>query len=504
MYTRLNRRNVNKKPLETAWVENKSEVSNALISIYICTLIILFALIISSDFWHWFLLPVWACGVLIGIDAVNWLRRRIPVFDPVGIIGFLGVYFFFLAPLLHVYLDYWMRYVTPPAEWRYWLGWMAVLNFLGLLIYRLIITRNWHIIRTRSIWKFDETRFPMLLFLGLLFTFSLQVWVYGRYGGLIGYIRAYEAGLEANLFAGMGWIFMLSESFSILLAFGYAYYARKTGNLQSWKAIILFLLLFFVLRLFFGGMRGSRSNTIWTLFWAAGIIHFWIRPLSHRFIIFGGLPILLILMYIGGLYKAVGSDIVYSIDSISTMNQLAEETGRDLEGTLLGDLGRSDVQALVLSRIIDKSTNYELALGRTYYGTLGLFVPRSIWPDRPPLKVKEGTDILYGKGVYEQGVRATRVYGLAGETMLNFGPWLVPIMFIVLGMVVSGVRSLMQQLDASDTRWLLLPLLINLCFIILVSDSDNVLFFVIKQGTLPFLLIFVSSYKVQRKGVSNA
>jgi hypothetical protein len=100
----------------------------------------------------------------------------------------------------------------------------------------------------------------------LLITLSLQIWIYNRFDGIVGYIQAYEARHQAELFAGMGWLFMLSESFPILLAFGYAHYARKNGRLQSWQAIVLFLLLFVVLRLFFGGMRGSRSNTIWALF----------------------------------------------------------------------------------------------------------------------------------------------------------------------------------------------------------------------------------------------
>lgn len=482
----------------------KAGLPSLFISFYICTWIVILLVQSSTEFLHWFVIPVWACGVLIGADAIDWIRRRISVFDPVGIIGLLGFHFFFLAPMLHVYWDYWMRYVTPPADWKYWLGLMAVLNFFGLLIYRYILNKNLHPIVLRTDWKIDEKLFLVLLFLTLLLTLFLQIWVYAEFGGFLGYIRAYEAGLQANLFANMGWIFMLSESFPILLVFGYAYYVKRSGISQSWQTILLFLVLFFALRLLFGGLRGSRSNTIWALFWTIGIIHLWVRPLSHRLVILIGLPILIGLMFVGGLYKEIGSEIVYSVGSVSATAQLAEESGRDLEAMLLGDLGRSDVQALVLSRLVDGSTNYELAMGRTYYGTLGLFVPRFVWPDRPPLKVKEGTEILYGNGYYEQGMRASRVYGLAGETMLNFGPWFVPIAFVILGLVVSSVRSVMRQLDPSDSRQLLLPLLITLCFVILVSDSDNVLFFIVKNGFLPFLLISVSSIKLPRKGGNHA
>jgi hypothetical protein len=467
------------------------DVASLVISLYLCTWVIILALVASSEFWHWFILPVWACGVVIGFDAIDWVRGRIPVFDPVGIIGLLGFHFFFLAPLLHVYWDYWMRFVTPPDEWRFWLGWMAVLNFLGLLVYHFVRSR-WKPKAIRTVWRVDNRRFFPLLFLFLLFTGALQLWVYAQYGGILGYIGAYEARFELSAFVGMGWIFSFSESFPILFLFGYVYFARRSGKLQSWQAIITFLTVFFILRLLFGGLRGSRSNTIWALFWAVGVIYFWIRPFSRRLILLS-IPLLVGLMYIGGLYKGVGLSLAQDLRSISAIRQLGDETGRTLESTLLTDLGRSDVQALLLSRIIDQTTNYELAFGRTYIGAISILVPRSLWPNRPPGKVKEGTEILYGKGMYEYGRTSSRVYGLAGETILNFGFWLVPVAFIILGAVVSYVRGIMGQLDRSDVRLLLLPLLIIFCFVVLVLDSDNILFFIVKNGLVPFLFVFLSS-----------
>jgi hypothetical protein len=487
---------------KAAQTRNTKDVNSLFISFYLCTWVVIIAIIVSAEFWHWFVFPVWACGVLIGIDAVDWARRRTSVLDPVGIIGLLGFHFFFLAPLLHVHWDYWMRYVTPPEEWRFWLGWMAVLNFLGLLVYRFVRSR-WKPVVVRSQWRIDDKRFPALLLFFLLFTGILQVWVYAQYGGIAGYIQVYESRSSLPAFADMGWIFLLSESFPILFLFGYAYYARCTGKLKSWKAVLLFLILFFVLRLFFGGLRGSRSNTIWALFWAVGVIHLWVRPISRKFV-YATIPALVLLMYIGGLYKGVGADVVDALDSPVMISQLGEETGREIESTLLADLARSDVQALLLSRIIDQSTSYELALGRTYLGALGILVPRSWWPDRPPHKVKEGTEIMYGPYAYDSGWRSSRVYGLSGEVMLNFGPWLVPIAFAILGLVVSAVGSFMSRLDISDSRLLLVPLAINLCFVVLVGDSDNILFFTIKNGALPFIFVLAISYKMQRESVVHA
>src|SRR5262249_20499992 len=53
----------------------------------------------SDRFHHWFVLPVTACGILIGWDAARWLLGKVDLVDPVGVIGIYGFFFYFLAPL---------------------------------------------------------------------------------------------------------------------------------------------------------------------------------------------------------------------------------------------------------------------------------------------------------------------------------------------------------------------------------------------------------------------
>src|SRR5439155_24253388 len=110
---------------------------SAVLACLIVTLISVAFYLSSDQFSHWFLIPVAICGVLVGTDAIAWLRGRLGLYDPAGIIGLFGFHFFFLAPLLHVKWDLWIREVNPPADWRDWLGYMATLNVIGLLCYRL-------------------------------------------------------------------------------------------------------------------------------------------------------------------------------------------------------------------------------------------------------------------------------------------------------------------------------------------------------------------------------
>jgi uncharacterized membrane protein len=50
--------------------------------------------------------------------------------------------------------------------------------------------------------------------------------------------------------------------------------------------------VFFGLLILFGGLRGSRSNFVWSLFWAVAVVHFCIRSIPRR-VVFPGIAALL-------------------------------------------------------------------------------------------------------------------------------------------------------------------------------------------------------------------
>lgn len=459
---------------------------------------------ISQDVIHWFIVPVVLCGTLIGSDGVKCIFNRIDLFDPIGVIGIVGVHFFFLAPLLHVSSDYWMQYVLPPPDWRDWLGWMANLNLVSLIAYRYFrVFFGRHSVQSqqqKKILKLDWNRFKILITFSLLLSGALQVAVYAKYGGILGYIAAYETH-DAAVFEGMGWIFMMAESFPILIIMAYAVYVHNKKKIPGWLPLTLVLVAFLILKILFGGLRGSRSNTVWGLFWAVGIIHFWIRPIPRK-LVFSGMIFLVLFMYVYGFYKRAGIEGVVAVRNAEMRTEMETKTGRTLEGTLLGDLARSDVQAFLLYRIWDYPSDYNFACGRTFAGALALLIPQRLWSDRPVTKVKEGTEIQYGRGSYPLWI-SSRVYGLAGETMLNFGLIAVPFAFAFWGFAVAKVHTLMLALTVEDCRWLIVPLMIMFSFNILVSDSDNNLFFLVKNGTLPTLVVFLSSTRsIQQKYIA--
>jgi hypothetical protein len=453
---------------------------------------------------HWFLAPVLFCGAVIGLDAGDWISGRLALFDPIGVVGMLGFHFFFLAPLLHVVWDSWMR-IPPPPDWRDWLGAMAVLNGLGLLVYRHSRERGPRgrapAARARTgagpggvapCWRLDAPRFLLLLVPTLALTAALQLAVYARFGGVAGYIGAYESLESEASFQGMGWLFMISESFPILMMMGYAVAVRHRRPGVAELAVVL--LTFLALKLFFGGLRGSRSNTVWGLLWAIGIIHFRIRHVPRSAIVAGLVPLVLFL-YVYGLYKSGGRDGVATLGDAGARAELEGRSGRTVETALLGDLGRSDVQAYLLYRLCDRESDYEYGWGASYLAAITQVVPRSLWPNRPEGKRDLGTRAQYGaanRQLTRDGY-STRIYGLAGEAMLNFGPAVIPLSFLVLGWTVRSVRAAMAALAPDDARWLVAPFAVNLCFLTLTFDFDLIVFIIIKNFTVPGLLVYASS-----------
>jgi hypothetical protein len=328
---------------------------------------------------------------------------------------------------------------------------------------------------------------------GLLLSGALQCWVYARFGGVLGVIETFSDSIgkadSKHSLKGWGWIFMVSESFPVLAMILFAVWASRSAAARGWLAIVAVLFGYFLLTIFFGGLHGSRSNTLYALFWAAGIIHFWIRPITRTFV-FAGLGFLVLFMYLYGFYKDLGGEALTAFEEGS----LQEKNRRSFQGMLLGDLGRADVHAFLLHQLWKSDSDYQYAWGRTYLGSIALLVPASIWPDRPPNKTKEGTDAEFGAGTYDEGEwYSSHVYGIAGETMLNFGPFPVPLAYMLFGMIVGRLRRFLWRLRAGDTRLLLFPLLVMSCFSILNSDSDNLLFNFIKDGLMPITAVWIGT-----------
>ncbi|MEM7130469.1 MAG: hypothetical protein AAF702_29355 [Chloroflexota bacterium] len=466
---------------------------NIFIAFNLCLLMLAAFILTSNAFLQWFVLPIFACGVLVGTDAIDWFRKRLDIYDPVGFLGLYGLYFFFLAPFLHVHWDLWTLFkVTSPQDWRNWLGLMAFLNLVGLVLY--LSSRCWigaiSAARTRRIkWQLNRLRFTVVMGGALLISGMLLVRLFASFGGLAGYI---EASKNPANWDGLGYTVALAESFPILAFMTVIVLWGDKKIFRSWPSLMVTLLLFIAITVVCRGLRGNRSDIIWPLFWIIGIVHFYVRPLSRKWI-YLSLPIFLLFMYAYQFFDYYGISGLPNIVNDDAHAELAERTGYSFRTVVLGDLGRSDVQAFLLHRLAQTDNDYEYAWGDTYVGGVSRLIPRSIM-ERPPGKVQRGTEAQYGWGKYvPDSLSSSKVYGLAGETMLNFGPLGVPVAFIILGIVVGSTRHLLITLPVKDSRRLLAPFLVNLCLVVLIADLDNIIWFIAKDGGLPILVVALSS-----------
>ncbi|MGI5215730.1 hypothetical protein [Plantactinospora sp. CA-290183] len=427
---------------------------------------------------HWFLIPVTVCGVLIGIDAVDWTLRRRDIFDPQAVLGLLGVHLFYLAPILNVMLDYWPRFVVGPADWREALGMMGLLNAVGLCLYRLVLAAP---DRARSSTG-RSRQFNLDAFYKIgLFAAAVSVLAFCAelvtLGGVSGYLSTVTEGSERSQLSGLGWLLIIAEAFPMLI-FALVVVRWRHELARNRLALVLVLVGLAATQFFVGGLRGSRSNAIWPILIGLTLIHLLVLRVSRKSL-FIFVAFLAVFMYVYGLYKSVGLEVLDAARGTRSVEELSTESGRNVPTLLLGDLSRADIQALVLDR--QRTTDAEPAYGITYLGDVSFLVPRAILPERPRDKVAVGTDLIFGPRAFESGIKSSRVYGLAGEAIMNFGPLGGVASFAFLGMVVRLLRRYYARArqEAALAPKLLAPMLWA-CTFLPTADLDNNVWFLIK------------------------
>jgi hypothetical protein len=104
--------------------------------------------------------------------------------------------------------------------------------------------------------------------------------------------------------------------------------------------------------------------------------------------------------------------------------------------------------------------------------------------------VDAGSEALWGKSPQED---STRLYGLSGEALLNFGPFGVAPMFGVYGALLGWYRRKFQGWQKLDPRIFLAPFFTSMFVEALMCDSDVLVFFAATQGALISFFVFAAS-----------
>jgi hypothetical protein len=449
---------------------------------------------LDERFWHWFIIPTMICGFVCFAFVMHLARQRRLFTEPSFLIAALGYYDTYVAPMLQVHWGYRILALPiQPEDYRPWLGRLALVNLVGISIFVLVF--SWVVdgaerLRQRTVWVSERvTDRSRLIGFGVLFllvSVILQAYVYSTFGGVSGYVDKYLNNREAWL--NKGWLLAIAESApitAVLVAGGLRH--RRTRQTPL-PLLVLCGIAFLVAQILFGGLRGSRANIVVKCFIAAGIAHQMFRPLSKKLLFLMGVSALAF-TYCYGFYKDFGLSGLSVAVNPEQRRVLLSRSGHSFEAVLISDLSRSDIDSFVLQEL-ESGRRIDFARGRTYLGALTLLIPRFIWTERLPTKLKWTTEL-------EGGVTSSRMYGQLGEAMLNFGYLGIPIAFALLGFLIGKVAAVSHRLTAPDARWMLAPGLVvtNACMVI--QDSDNILYFVFQFLVIPWALIRLSTVRRQ-------
>ena len=169
-----------------------------------------------------------------------------------------------------------------------------------------------------------------------------------QYGGIVGYIATIVApgGLDAA--QGMGWLFTLAESFPSFAIIAWAVFARE-------QDVCAFLArhLGGVARVFYSQTvvrRPARESQHDGLGFAERGGHHTLLGQTNSAEIYSNRRSPTFRLHVRyGFFKAAGLDGLAALNDEEARDELIMQTGRNLDYLVLGDLGRSDVQAFVFT-----------------------------------------------------------------------------------------------------------------------------------------------------------
>ena len=423
----------------------------------------------------WSLVALGVCGALEAPTLLRWLRGKCDPLDPKALATLLIFHNTFVAPQLHLVWDWYTPLIRVPDDPAAWFGRLALLNAGSLLCleaaYRAATA--WPV-RPSALRPASRRRLFAALGVSAFVAFVAKAYFLGQMGGLGAMISAYET-RDAS-FAGTGWVLMLAWPFFllVLLAWMTAMYARPHGRRPSLLAVVVLLVVFAVGHFAWDGLRGSRLSTLGAVFIAAAYCHLLVRRWRVSLVV-AGVAATVAFSFAYNFYKGAGrSGIADALSGTSGFIGVQQQTGRNFGWLLLGDLARADIQMEILSTLYEGNPDYQLKLGSAYVGA-AVFIPRSIWPTRPRGPQEAYSELQNGSIAVREGeVPNSRVFGLPGETLLNFGWMGVPVAYALFGLMLGTFRNAVARLQPGDGRLLLVPPALWLLLNVYILDLSEV------------------------------
>ncbi|WP_160241773.1 hypothetical protein [Acinetobacter indicus] len=462
--------------------------------IFIIFINILFMIIFREDY-VFYILPITISLFLLLKLIDDSMKSGGTIFHPLPMACFILAISVVMAPAISSGLQVYLLSAPRSINWDKWLGILSWLYLLGIILFYLscrLFLNNKSFQYSLDI-ELHKKNFILVSFLFLFLSLISQILVFQKFGGVISYMTKWTE--DRSDFDGLGIWYMFAEPFPMIFLIFLILLIGKDKLKNSIIYLSIIFLIFFVLKMLFGGFRGSRSNTIWGLYWFAGIVHLYIYRLKKIHYIVGIL-FLTIFMSTYALYKSYGVDAFSGDYSVTETNRYQNNPLLDI---YLGDFSRATINAYQISQISDLS-NYEEKYGQTYLSSASKFFPPIKYFYSGHDKNSAGSEIVNNIKINPQveEYHNSRVFGIYGEAILNFGIFFGIFSFFFVGFFVSKLDNYCRSSANKSVFIFIIPFLSNMAITLILSDSDNIVFFVFKNGLLVFLyLYFISIFCVK-------
>ncbi|MDQ2178548.1 hypothetical protein [Marinifilum sp. D714] len=447
-----------------------------------------------------YLLPMTLCGLITLIKIGEKLEKNSVLretFFYVWCVLFLSS---FVAPLIHFSRNYWIENVYYlPTEWNGLAFKVSSIYLFGIIVFAVLDNVNLFKAKQLTyIRQFKASASYIVLFL-MSVSFILQTYLYIRVGGISQYMLIFtEKNEESGGFAGMGAFFIISEIFPYLLML--YFFIKNRGKQVSFIYILLFLALMLISCIYFGGLRGSRSNTIFTMLQAVIVINFTIYRFS-KIHFMGFLAGFFLFMAIGRLYKNDGINLVNNIGEYQSLSISEDMTS--MEKIVTGDLARFNIMCYELFMLKNNST-YKKKYGSTYLYSIFTFIPggkniREYLNLTGRSEAAGNLQFDFDGQIRSAHRKNTRIFGFVGEFMLNFGSLSFVFAFLILLVLLKYIESVVNSVWISDPMFILVALLPIFISILINADFNNFVFSLIKRVIPLYFIIMLITKKSSRR-----
>lgn len=388
-----------------------------------------------------------------------------------------GYIFFYLlvAPLLHITYGP----VSSDLYYSNFNGAIDKLNLINIFNICFMIFGLFIASRINFNIKFEKTinwfRLEKICVAYILFSTTYLIYLIGTGGYFYSELSQEHSG--ASLIE-----YMIVESTPLILSWLIIAHLR----IKKRKAFWVYFFIFTIVAIIFSGARGSRVAVIFQIINFLIIYTIFIKSIDWKKII--------ILLICGWFFNSLFSNYKYGgiqglQDFLKTGTESSYIESKDNKTLhfLLGDLGRSDVQAKIISSIDAKEYTPVYSPQSYFYG-LGLLFPGN-FKDNFLSKRELGTRAQYGfeaDNVYS----SSRIYGLLGESLLNFGYYLVFPAFFLYG-IFHLISLKFINLFKGNGLALFSPLFFFMPIYLLFYDFDNIVFQIFKSWFIPFFIFFL-------------